>query len=79
MKQLVSFPGILRGAGHEARCTVLATQLTLPGGSLIEHTDYSIRNISPDLPDGQYVLFTNGETITVTHCHGSWLQVSPIV
>jgi hypothetical protein len=30
MKERISFPGKLRGDGHEAECTVSATKVTLP-------------------------------------------------
>jgi hypothetical protein len=78
VKQLVSFPGILRGGRREATCTVLTTQVTLPGNAGVRHTDYSIRNVSLDLPNGQYELLANGETIPVSHRLGSWFAADSV-
>jgi hypothetical protein len=68
------FSGILRGEGQEATCTVSATKVTLAGTSESTYTDYSIENVSKALPDGNYQLTVNGETIRIRHEGGGWLS-----
>jgi hypothetical protein len=76
MKELASFPGILRGAGREAACTVLTTQVSVPGTDGFAHSDYSVRNVSRDLPDGQYVLFANGSPPRLLVCGTASLKMN---
>ena len=73
MKKLVSFSGIIRGRRCEATCIVSATQVTVPGTGIIRHTDYSITDVSLELPNGQYELLANGESILVIHSSGVWI------
>jgi hypothetical protein len=73
MKQRVSFSGILRGQRFEATCTVFATQVTVPRTRIVRHTDYSIENVSLELPNGRYELLANGESILVIRSSGSWI------
>ena len=76
-REPVSFPGILRGGGHEANCTVRAIKVSLPGmPSMFEYVDYSIENVSKPLPDNVYELSANGKTITVRNQNGNWLSAS---
>src|SRR3984893_15014471 len=75
-RERVSFPGLLRGQGHEASCTVRATKVTLPGTGHFAYTQYSIENVSKTLPEGEYQLSANGEVSTVRHQNGHWLSAS---
>ena len=76
-REHVSFPGILRGGGHEANCAVRATKVSLPGEpSVFEYVDYSIRDVSKPLPDGDYELLAHGKTIAVRNKNGYWLSAS---
>jgi len=81
VKQLVSFPGIIHDDHREATCTVLTTNATVPESKRskgLQHTDYSIRNVSVDLPNGQYLLVVKGETIPVTHRADAWFPTEPV-
>ena len=53
-----TLPGVLRGQGQEARCTVEADKVSLPGGSDVNYTNYRINpgSVSKRLPDGNYTL-----------------------
>ena len=74
-RERVSFPGILRGEGHEADCMVRATKVSLPGDpSAFEYVDYSIEKVSKLLPNGLYQLLAHGKTINVRYENGSWLS-----
>jgi hypothetical protein len=76
-KERVSFPGILRGGGHEATCTVRATKVSLPGeASVFEYVDYSVENVTKPLPDGVYQLLAQGKTISLRNRNGSWLSAA---
>jgi hypothetical protein len=61
-KRRVSFPGIIRGQGHEATCTVWATE-TSQDDEDVHYGEYSIDNasVSKVLPEGTYELSVNGE------------------
>ncbi len=76
-KERVSFPGILHGGGHEAKCTVRATKVSLPGeASVFEYVDYSVENVTKPLPDGVYQLLAQGKTISLRYRNGSWLSAA---
>jgi hypothetical protein len=75
-RRRVSFPGILRGQEQEARCTVTATEVSLPGVATYR-CEYSITNVSKALPGGEYQLSTNGEVIAVRYQNGAWLSAFP--
>ena len=76
-REPVSFPGILRGGGHEANCTIRAIMVSLPGKpSVFEYVEYSIENVSKPLPDNVYELSANGKTIAVRNQNGNWLSAS---
>jgi hypothetical protein len=77
-RERVSFPGVLRGQGHEARCTVEAEKVRLPGGSDINYTNYRIKpgSISKLLPNGNYTLTVNGELHEARHHNGLWSAAS---
>jgi hypothetical protein len=72
-RELVSFPGRLKGEGHDATCTVWATRVSLPGSSAVADVHYSIKDVSAPLPDGSYEVLVNGEAIPVTRRDGDWI------
>jgi hypothetical protein len=72
-RESVSFPGIIKGGGHEASCTIYATKVTLPGTSESAYTDYSIQGVSKALPEGNYDVTARGETTRVRLQNGHWL------
>jgi hypothetical protein len=77
IRERVSFSGILKGAGHEANCTVRAIKVSLPGKpSVFEYVNYSIENVSKPLPDGIYELAAQGKTIAVRNKNGDWISAS---
>jgi len=74
MTQRVSFPGILSGPGGEFPCTVSAIEGTAPITSAVEgYTDYSISDVSPELPNGHYDLLANGKAVPVICHNGAWI------
>jgi hypothetical protein len=74
MASRVSFPGNLRDNGHNASCTVTFSGLvTLPGTDDFNYTKMEIQNVSPMLPEGDYVLTVNGKPIPVRYRGGRWL------
>jgi hypothetical protein len=73
MKRRVNFHGILLGSGRKASCTVSATMVTLRGTKAVRYIDYSIRDESRELPDGQYELVANGETMVAIRHKRSWI------
>jgi len=73
MKKLVNFQGVLHGEGHEALCTVTMMEVTLPGTNESTYSNYSVKNVSKQLPDGQYQLLVRGEAIRLRHYMGNWL------
>jgi phage terminase large subunit-like protein len=78
-KEPASFPGILRGAGKEANCTVWATKVSLSGEpSVFEYVNYSIKDVAEPLPDGDYELLAHGKTIAVRNKDGYWLSAPTI-
>jgi hypothetical protein len=76
----VSFPGVLRGQGHEATCRVDAVRVSLPGGSDVNYRNYSINpgSVSKPLPTGNYTLTVNGEQHELRHHNGLWSSASPM-
>jgi hypothetical protein len=72
----VSFPGILRGEGHEANCTVRAIEVREPGGgSAVALVRHSVHNVSKPLPDGAFQLFANGQVTHLRHQGDHWLSL----
>jgi len=72
-RERVSFPGIIKGGGHDANCTMYATKVTLPGTSESAYTDFSIQSVSKSLPDGTYEVTARGETTRVRLQNGYWV------
>ena len=73
-RERVSFPGVLRGQGHEATCTIYATKVSLPGTSASAITDCDIVHVSKVLPEGIYELVARGETTKIRFKNGFWLS-----
>jgi hypothetical protein len=76
LMQRVRFPGLLRGEGHEANCTVSATKVSLRGTNHFRYVKYAIDDVSKALPDGLYQLAANGEMIPLRHRGGYWLAAA---
>jgi hypothetical protein len=75
VRELVRFPGTIRGGAHEATCTISATKVSLPGTSESAYIDYSMKNVSKPLPDGLYeVIPAQGEKFRVRLQNGHWLS-----
>jgi hypothetical protein len=68
----VRLPGVLWAGGHEATCVVSATRVSLLGLSAVAYRNYSIEQVSKDLPEGSYQLSVNGEIIPMRHHNGQW-------
>jgi hypothetical protein len=64
--------GVLRGGGETAHCTVSAIRVTLSGTRLFKNCHYSICWISKPLPEGNYQLSVDGETVDIHHSKGVW-------
>jgi hypothetical protein len=65
----------LRSENHEATCTVRATKVELAGsaGSVFEYADFSIENVSKNLPEGVYQITAFGKTQAVRYKNGFWI------
>ena len=74
IKERVSFAGTLRGQGQEATCTGFVTKVSLPGTSEFAYANYSIQQVSKQLPEGNYEILVNGETIRLRFHNGFWLS-----
>ena len=69
--------GTLRSEGNEATCTVRATKVTLPGEpNVFEYVEFSIENVSKELPEGIYQISAFGKTNSVRYKNGFWLSAS---
>jgi len=73
-RERVCFPGVIEGEGRTARCSVWATKVTLLGATVAAFAEYSIDDVSEDLPDGNYSVIANGETIPVARRNGFWVS-----
>ncbi|GGI24798.1 hypothetical protein GCM10010987_31190 [Bradyrhizobium guangdongense] len=61
-RERVRLHGVISGQGHEAKCTVLATKVTLEPSGPVAYAAYSVERASQALPEGDYQLFiSNGE------------------
>jgi hypothetical protein len=74
IKEPVFFAGTIRGQGRESPCTVSAQKVTMPGTGLFAYAHYSVRTVSRPLPEGDYELFVNGQTVAMRHQGGNWLS-----
>ena len=68
----VTTTGLLRSENHEATCTVRATKVEL-AGSVFEYADFSIENVSKNLPEGVYQITAFGKTQAVRYKNGFWI------
>jgi hypothetical protein len=73
-RRMVRFPGTLHGQGEEAACTVSAMEVTNPGGGAVAYCRHSVESVSKALPDGDYQLLANGETVPLYFSNGNWLS-----
>ncbi len=70
----VAFPGVIRSAEHQARCTVEATEVMKPGHPPeLLHFRIHNRSLSAALPNGIYLVEANGETIRVRRDGDYWI------
>lgn len=73
-KERVTFPGIVRGEGREAICTVEATRVSLRDAPGVSHTaHWSMVDVSESLPDGKYEVVADGQRTKVRLVNGQWL------
>ena len=73
-REVVSFPGVLTGGGHEIACTVWAIKVTLPGSSAEKYINYRLGDEPLSLPDGHYLLSVNGQSIPMTRRNEKWIS-----
>jgi hypothetical protein len=73
-RERVRFFGTIQGNGRVAKCSVWATKVTLLGANVAAYADYSIDDVSEDLPDGNYSVAANGETIPIARRNGFWVS-----
>jgi hypothetical protein len=66
--------GILRGNKLTAFCTVSALRVSLSGTRLFKNCLYSIVWVAKPLPDGDYRLSVEGETIDMRYFKGGWQE-----
>jgi hypothetical protein len=73
-RESISFRGVLRGQGQEADCVVGAIAVSHPAGGPPALCRYSIVSVSKALPEGQYELLANGESVVLHLSNGHWLS-----
>ncbi len=70
----VTFKGIIRGNGHEAKCTVSAKEVPNPAPlQPPAYTRYSVEHVEKQLPEGAYTISFNGQTLAIRYENGHWL------
>ena len=57
-----------------AHCSVWATKVTLPGANVAMYAEYTIDDVSEELPDGNYSVTANGENIPIARRKGFWVS-----
>ena len=73
-RERVRLSGVISGQGREAKCTVLATKVTLKLGGPIAYAGYSVESATKVLPEGNYQLaVSNGQVIPIRQQAGNWL------
>lgn len=75
-RERVSFPGTIKGGGHEASCTMYATKVTLRGTSESAYADHSIQGLSEAVPKRNDEVTARGQTTCVRFHKGHWLAAS---
>jgi len=74
-REPVTYGGMIRGDGYEARCTVRATRVTHPEGIDSALVDRSIEWVSAPPPrDGVYEITAGGETWRIQSRGGLWMN-----
>jgi hypothetical protein len=72
-RERVRLEGFLSGQGHEAKCIVRATKVSLPSGPSA-FAAYEIEGRLLALPEGDYQLaVSNGAVMSVRQSGGHWL------
>jgi hypothetical protein len=66
------WPGILRGGGQTADCTVSALRVAVTGTRLFKDCLYRVLWVSKPLPDGDYKLSMDEKTIEMRNSNGGW-------
>jgi hypothetical protein len=78
---LALLQGNLRGRGVEAKCEVLARRLSIDAGRVLQrpytYTDCSVIGAPSDLPAGEYIVYFDGHSFTVTNRRGLWFSGGP--
>lgn len=72
-RRMVLLQGKLFGAGLEAKCELVARQVSAASGGPYE--DCAVVS-SPALPDGEYTVFFEGYFATAKRMRGHWVTVS---
>lgn len=71
-REPVRMSGLLSGGGIRTFCTVSALRVTLSGTRLFRNCGYAILWIANPLPDGNYKLLVEGDTVDLHYSKGSW-------
>ena len=73
MRSVVLIHGVVRGMGHQSECEMLALKET---DSVTRSTTYSrcsVIQVTLDLPDGDYVVAFQGNSVVARREGGLWL------
>jgi hypothetical protein len=73
MKSVVLVHGVIWGMGHESDCEMLALKET---DSVTRRTTFSrcsVIQANPDLPDGDYIVAFQGNSVSARRAGGLWL------
>ena len=71
-REVVLLSGTLKGATHEAPCTVKAIKVSLPSLDIWEYVSADIEQAPSELPDGAYSVSFEGRTMKVKKVAGNW-------
>ena len=71
-REAVLLSGTLKGATHEAPCTVKAIKVSLPNLDIWEYVSADIAQAPFELPDGTYNVSFEGRTMKVKKVAGNW-------
>jgi len=71
-REPVRMSGFLSGGGLKTYCTVSALRVTLSGTRLSKNCGHSILWIANPLPDGNYKLSVEGDSVDLRYSKGSW-------
>jgi hypothetical protein len=74
IKKPVTLAGIIRGQGRVAACTLSAQKVTLPGTDVFAYSRFLVEDVSQALPDGDYELSVNGQSVAMRRQGGHWLS-----